>query len=741
MDIMRNLMLIERDNNRYIPDHYYRLGKERSFDGISQVSEIFTIGLRHIANEYLEVRNGIVCVKAEMMNSWQMMLPYMPPLLMVCIKLWDEYTFVEGNETDYIARILKPNLEHTTYPSPFIPQLKDFLEEEGLTDLHMHLNGALETDLTWQDFLSNPLEIKNELDGAFNQEKVKEQYAQSSSLVDPEKFYRLLNIASVLRYMLFGYAYSIDLDVTGSLDNLIVDVADGKYFQGYYPHHPMELLMEHGYSKHLMEGMLYVKLFQVMSLHPENETISTLFHYYMLILGLANKMMVQQPTCYGFEEFQKITLNGLREYSEAQDYYPRFAQLSGNELKYVKLLEGRFSPKDRRDKNDYLLNNIKHGWQELRRKQKDYKIKPSDLRLVAHFIKRTDDRDDDNVRYKNFRDDIMHRADLLIEMMKDAKTLKNEEELSGMVFGIDAAASEFDTPPEVFAPVYRKLRKAGFHHFTYHAGEDFFHILSGLRAIYEAITYLDLHRCDRIGHASAAGVPVDLWVSNVGKKMLIRKGEHLDNLIFAYHVISEIGDDDLRRLLPMLSLKIDEYGYDIYHRYFPASMHKKAWMERFRDPRDVMAKGIIGDKETELDLLVLYHQKEVIGRYNMIIEIDTLDVLDEKQLTAMQLLLLKEMHKREIVIETLPTSNVVVGNHHDYSTYHLYNWYLWKKERKPLPPIVVGTDDIGIFATNIYNEFCNIYCHFLYKKNMNSDEIIDFLKELNTNARYYAFRD
>ena len=154
-----------------------------------------------------------------------------------------------------------------------------------------------------------------------------------------------------------------------------------------------------------------------------------------------------------------------------------------------------------------------------------------------------------------------------------------------------------------------------------------------------------------------------------------------------------------------------------------------------------MAKGIIGDKETELDLLVLYHQKEVIGRYNMIIEIDTLDVLDEKQLTAMQLLLLKEMHKREIVIETLPTSNVVVGNHHDYSTYHLYNWYLWKKERKPLPPIVVGTDDIGIFATNIYNEFCNIYCHFLYKKNMNSDEIIDFLKELNTNARYYAFRD
>ena len=41
----------------------------------------------------------------------------------------------------------------------------------------------------------------------------------------------------------------------------------------------------------------------------------------------------------------------------------------------------------------------------------------------------------------------------------------------------------------------------------------------------------------------------------------------------------------------------------------------------------------------------------------------------------------------------------IIGNHHDYSTYYLYNWYKWKKEGKALPPIVVGTDDTGIFAT------------------------------------------
>ena len=734
-DVRRNLMLIERENNRHIPDHYYRLGQERSFGGINMLSEVFTVGLCRLAGEYLEIKGDMVYVKAEMMNDWQLMLPYMPPLLMVSCKLASDYVLEDGRELEYMHSYLLPNMKYTTYPSPYIPQLKDFLDDGGLTDLHMHLNGALETDLTWQDFLKNPLEIKAELDKAFGQEKVKEQYAQSSLLSDPDKFYKLLMVASVLRYLLYGYAYGVQLEgMDGSLESLLDKVADRELFGGAYPNHPMEQLLGKNVQPHYMEALLYVKLLQTMSLQPEDDTLATLFHYYLLILGLANKMMVQQPTCYGFEEFQKITLNGLREYSEAQDYYQRFAQLSGNELRHVKLLEGRFSPKDVQNKNEELLGNILTGWEKLCKQQKAIGLKESTLKLVAHFIKRIDDRCDAKIRYKNFRDNIDYRADLLIQLRKD------NHALSKVFLGIDAAASEFDTPPEVFAPVYRKLRHAGFDHFTYHAGEDFFHVLSGLRAIYEAIIYLNLQRGDRIGHATAAGVPVELWLSNVGRKMLIRQGEHLDNLIFAYHVISEKGNDELKSLLPMLSMKIDEYSYDVYGKYYPASIHKMAWKERYRDPAEVIVEGkFTGDGDTALDLFLRYHRKDVVERYNKIVEVDTLDVLNEQQLTAMQLLVLKEMHQREIVIETLPTSNVIIGNHHDFSTYHIYNWFKWKKDGQPLPPIVVGTDDIGIFATNIYNEYCNIYCQFLYKKERNSDEIITFLKELNDNARHYAF--
>ena len=44
-DIKRSLMLIERQNNVFIPDHYYRLGQENSFDKLNSLGELFTVGL------------------------------------------------------------------------------------------------------------------------------------------------------------------------------------------------------------------------------------------------------------------------------------------------------------------------------------------------------------------------------------------------------------------------------------------------------------------------------------------------------------------------------------------------------------------------------------------------------------------------------------------------------------------------------------------------------------------------
>ena len=56
-DIKRSLMLIERQNNVFIPDHYYRLGQEKSFAGLNSLGALFTVGLSRLANKYRQNQN------------------------------------------------------------------------------------------------------------------------------------------------------------------------------------------------------------------------------------------------------------------------------------------------------------------------------------------------------------------------------------------------------------------------------------------------------------------------------------------------------------------------------------------------------------------------------------------------------------------------------------------------------------------------------------------------------------
>jgi hypothetical protein len=101
--------------------------------------------------------------------------------------------------------------------------------------------------------------------------------------------------------------------------------------------------------------------------------------------------------------------------------------------------------------------------------------------------------------------------------------------------------------------------------------------------------------------------------------------------------------------------------------------------------------------------------------------------------------MLKILHQKEIVIETLPTSNVRIGHHHDFSTYHLWKWFAWEAEGHPIPPIVAGTDDTGIFATSIYNEYANIYCHLTNSGMMTHNKAMQIIERLEENSRVYRF--
>ncbi|MFL9839251.1 hypothetical protein ABS768_17220 [Flavobacterium sp. ST-75] len=777
-DVKRRMLLKSRAQNPAIPDHLYRLDQQEAFLGIESLSEILTKGFERIAFTHLELNANRVYVKPEQQNHWQEIITFIPPLLLQCAFLhkymYTNYSNCKTDESErhkYFKDYILPNTRYTAIPHARIPQLEHYVKEQnGLHDLHMHLNGALETDQVWQDYLFNPLGIYKDLKKGFMIPKVKEQMEQESHLLEPLNYVTLLKSAQKLRDYFFYYLYPHNNHKYDNYDKkslLREFISNDSDISGSYKHPFLSLITDADDYFCLMsvEGLMYILMLDEIS-KTKNEFLANLFHFYLLILGLTNRLLVQQTHQNGFEQFQKHTLNGLRENSE-NIFLRRYYQMHGNDLSYIRFLEGRFSPKDSQKTMITFLRSIFKGWDKMiqdisldyNNELESVRMKPQ-LRLIAHFIKKADNKPNDFIRHKVLRYDIFQRAKVL------ALLIKNHPDYCKKIVAIDAAASEFDAPPEVFAPVFRKMRRAGIKHFTYHAGEDFYHILSGIRAIYEAIVFCDLQKGDRIGHATASGLSPMQWKNNIGCKLLVKQGDYLDDLIFTYHLIIKRKIESLNSILPFIINKVSELSFLIYNKHFPVAILEKAWLMRQccpvhaleSDRENLILNNIYDEEEwcfiinngfvnsrNELKndkaykLLKTYHNLNNRSGFDKIISIDPFDILKAEDVELLQLELLHEMTKREIVIETLPTSNVRIGFHKNYSTYHLLNWVKWQEEGKSIPPIVVGSDDTGIFATNIYNEYANIYCMLLYTHNMPHSKVMKIIKRLDEDSRIYKF--
>lgn len=698
-DIERRLMIVAREHNHVIPHHYLRLVSESSFREITKVSQVFTQGLIQLAEDFLERRNNRIYVRIEKFNVWQEQIAYIPPMLLISAYIFKNVisSVTDITSDSFYNQYIAPNLGNTSLIPPYISQLEELKKENnGFNDLHIHLNGTMETDSVWLDILHYPERVIHNMEESAKGNKLaKEQYEQFDNWTKPDKLKHLISQAVKLREILF------------SKISKIVPVNEAFTRQA--------------------ESSLYISVLHYLSMYPDNKKVASSFHHYLLILGLVNQMLVQQPQCFGFEQFQQYTSNGLREYSE-QEYEQRFLQLAGNQLDNIKIIEGRFSPKDTQDKNNQLIDRIRRGWLLLNNRQGCNK---SNIRLIAHFIKRADKQKED-IRFKELRLKNRKICEALI-------SLRNSGSKNGKAtVGIDAAASEFDTSPEVFAPVFKKLRERGFQHFTYHAGEDFYHLLGGLRAIYEAITFLDLQRGDRIGHATAAGVDPETWAHNVGGEVVVPIGTYMDDLLFVYYLISNNECKALESLMPRLYMRITELSREIYpNDDFQVYDLIYAWKRRQEDILVLADSGELNN----IKALRRYHQKEYVEKYKKEIKVKIFEILDEKALREVQLAVLKLMHHKEIAIETLPTSNIFIGYHNSFNTYHLVNWIRWEKEGKPIPSIVLGTDDAGIFATNIYNEYCHIYTLLVYEYDFCINEAFEIIRKINRNANFYTFNN
>lgn len=722
-DVKRRILLREREYHQDINDNILENAVNYYLGDASCYADCYTKGLQKFAKELLVKEDEHFRVKKEMLGYWHETLTYCSPLLLLAA--FSAETGSVDNSIIYTA-LVPPQ------------DLSSIIGGNELFDMHIHLNGATELDVLWQDALMFPLKYKEAFIKALDEKLVIEQVEQISSYIESaDSLYEALIEARSIRCFLIKSLLSSGTEVSKNGKVNPAKDFDWEREKGIHPLALNPALLQspffgEGGSLVQYEYWMYLLIFNRLKREndsPDGTMLALWFHHYLLILGLINRMVVQQTNQIGFRQFQKITVNKLRSVCEEnyKDSFNQMITLDGDLTKtIVAQLEGRFSPKDS-DKIIYgLLQKINSGIESSVNNGCS-----TSFTLTAHFIKAPIDKAD-QLRYDKQRAKLWIRCCALDSLLNDEPSCASLELNKHPIVAIDAAASEFDMPPEVFAPMFRFIRKRHKDlQFTYHAGEDFHHPLSGLRAIYEAITFLGYREYDRIGHATALGIDPELWFSRTSDSLYISKEEWLFDLVFCLHILN-LSDSELSRNICAI-IDVLSGGKDL-------DTLTQSWLARHWDPNCLYVDDwnieewkrdeLESFKLRNLDKAVLkeldnYWQMTNYKTLNESVPIDN-SIITPSVIRMVQRKLMELICSKGIYLESLPTSNLRIGIYKNYSEHHINHW-IDGDSIPAKPSIVLGTDDPGVFATNIIYEYAHVAQ--IYNEEVGRDVISKIIKD------------
>jgi len=313
-----------------------------------------------------------------------------------------------------------------------------------------------------------------------------------------------------------------------------------------------------------VENIFLFRSLKYIKSKPDDIFFSKIFQKYLIIKNEVFQLKSQGNLIKGLKNFIDYYSRSTQEAWSRKEYIGLILhnQLSNNHLKKLEL---RCTVKG--DKNDIIDMEIKtkdflkdffEVYLEILCDMKcKYKnIQAPLIGLVFHFIKSKDSylaekcwmnyKDSGEEWFLNFKEhqEVYGRQVKVINHLREK--IPNMDKY---IIGIDAASIESDTEPWVFASIYDKARNSDTHKpinlesctpinnfgFTFHAGEDFRHIITGMRRVDEVIEHFKFHAGDRIGHGISIGLDVDKWVHN-NRIVIIPRIEYLENLLWMWGI-------------------------------------------------------------------------------------------------------------------------------------------------------------------------------------------------------------
>ena len=266
---------------------------------------------------------------------------------------------------------------------------------------------------------------------------------------------------------------------------------------------------------------------------------------------------------------------------------------------------------------------------------------------------------------------------------------------------------------------------------TVHAGEDYSHLLSGLRSIDETVQFCQFTEGDRLGHALALGVNSRKWAKRQ-QIAYLTVGEHLDNLVWSHHQAMKLirHHQEFVNVIPLIEQKIEYWSQLVYsQRYTPAELYQ-SWLLRRNCPRvlgvtpydsfqndvdnatkfvqpentnwhdwivdhDLLTEEKVNRNSISLWIKYLYdslssddnkrHEPVMVhcnsngqdSLYGRTIDSNYFDSVTPGELDlyqAIQDLLMEEYSRKGIIIEACPTSNLYIGRFKYYHEHPIFRW-------------------------------------------------------------------
>ena len=630
----------------------------------------------------------------------------------------------------------------------------------GVCDTHAHLKASADVfELTWMDFMNRLINRDDDYHKVLYMADMQIQYRRDQQNVE---FRKIVQMAAILRLHIFETLNGkktaesntkilkiLDDDVNRTkylveVENRIrsYQTDNNKIFNITHEYAILRKPSSNIYAIHSGEReLLYRFFFCYFKKDPLVIKLADLFFLYISLKIRVRKEFIQTNPLLGFENFKMYEFRKTKFCSDDfKNIFPIYAIQSSIRPNTADKMEARVTPIDipKQDVRKSIDGSTIRS-----------DIDDNNLTYIIHFIKRSEQVE--HKKYYGLRYDYCQEyRDEIDNILNDARLRHDARPYSYPVYkivGIDAAGAEIDCSPAVFGQIYRYARLRDITNLTYHVGEDFYDLCDGLKAIDDAIRFLHLEKGSRLGHAIALGISAPKYYERRGYQTIMSRQRLLDTLTWIYKTIALNGGKMSAYFSEELENKTSEiYGRIGYRMPFDIDAYYMSMMLRSDNfdqigqysywgraslCQDQFCTQARGNKNA----IALCHEfltsKKVWEKGNII---ETYTYLPEivEMASTLQVYLQHIVLNKGIVIETNPSSNVVIGPIDEYGEHTIHQFI------KKGIIASINTDDKGIFSTSLCNEY-SLYANSARLMGDNDTDIIKHINEIRKNAENSRF--